>query len=78
MAVKDRNHCKFYVHTSLGLRCVLMPPEEWRVRKAKLIQACLNNGKGCHLLMMYYKKNFKCNSLLKSNIEREVLENSFD
>ena len=39
--------CVMYRPTADGLRCVLMPPEEWRMRKSQLEKYCNNGGSGC-------------------------------
>ncbi|NPA70482.1 MAG: metal-binding protein [Crenarchaeota archaeon] len=47
--------CIFYQSTRDGDRCILMPPEEWRLRRGKFIEHCLSGGKNCPILANYYK-----------------------
>jgi len=47
--------CRLYAYTGDGERCVLVPPEEWKVIKSKSQQYCTNEGRGCPLLANYYK-----------------------
>ena len=45
--------CTFYQRTFDGERCVLMPPEEWRAARQRLVQMCQNEGRGCQVLNRY-------------------------
>jgi hypothetical protein len=42
--------------TADGLRCVLMPPEEWRMRRQQLEKHCNNGGSGCPIYAQYLAK----------------------
>jgi hypothetical protein len=42
--------------TADGLRCVLLPPEEWRIRKTQLEKYCNNGGNGCQIYAQYLAK----------------------
>ncbi len=46
--------CIFLQSTRDGERCIFLPPEEWRVRKDKLIQYCNKGGRNCPILAQYY------------------------
>ncbi|KUO85556.1 MAG: metal-binding protein [Vulcanisaeta sp.] len=52
--MSSSNRCVFYQRTHDGERCVLMPPEDWRVSRSKFINLCLNGGRGCPVLSRYY------------------------
>jgi len=39
--------CIFYRDTRAGRRCVLMSPEDWRYRRARLLAYCVSGGRGC-------------------------------
>jgi len=49
--------CLFYRSTAMGKRCVLMPPEEWRMRRDKLLPLCKHEGRGCPQLLKYFNEN---------------------
>ncbi len=53
MSGRREGSCKFFQSTSSGRRCVFLSPEEWRLRKDKLISYCSNGGGGCPLLARY-------------------------
>ncbi|AFA38204.1 metal-binding protein [Pyrobaculum arsenaticum] len=42
--------------TADGLRCVLMPVEEWRLRRQQLQRHCDNGGNGCPVYGQYLTK----------------------
>ncbi|MEM0483181.1 metal-binding protein [Pyrobaculum aerophilum] len=48
--------CPMLRSTADGLRCVLIPPEEWRTRKAQLEKYCNNAGNGCPIYAQYLAK----------------------
>jgi len=48
--------CIMFRPTADGLRCVLMPPEEWRVRRQQLEKYCSNGGSGCSIYAQYLAK----------------------
>jgi len=68
VSVPERNKCKFYRYTALGARCVLLSPEEWRKRKDALKRFCMSKGRGCSVLMLYLRKNFK-NDISKKSLD---------
>lgn len=48
--------CKFYQLTTNGKRCILLSPEEWSMRRSRLIRYCMNRGVGCAILNNYMNK----------------------
>ncbi|MFN7105107.1 MAG: metal-binding protein [Pyrobaculum sp.] len=48
--------CLMYRQTVDGIRCVLIPPEEWKIRKSQLEKYCHNNGSGCPIYAHYLTK----------------------
>nr|KJR73734.1 MAG: metal-binding protein [Thermoproteus sp. AZ2] len=42
-----------YRQTADGLRCILMPPEEWRMSRGTLEKYCNNGGSGCPVYAKY-------------------------
>ena len=51
------SQCPFFQQTGDGKRCVLLSPEDWRVRKSRLEQYCFNGGRGCPVVFMMYRAN---------------------
>lgn len=45
--------CPMYKSTYDGPRCILMPPEEWRMSKNALERYCNNGGSGCPVYSKY-------------------------
>jgi len=50
-----------------------MPPEEWRRRKDSLKTFCTGEGKGCSILMIYFRKNHFKNNVINKKSKREIL-----
>ncbi|MEM4673596.1 MAG: metal-binding protein [Pyrobaculum sp.] len=48
--------CVMYRPTADGPRCVLMPPEEWRMRKTQLEKYCHSGGGGCQIYAQYLNR----------------------
>ena len=46
--------CIFFQPTRDGDRCIFLPPEEWKIRRSKLLEYCMSGGKNCPILMQYY------------------------
>ncbi|WP_243666873.1 metal-binding protein [Vulcanisaeta sp. JCM 16159] len=64
MSSSSGNKCVFYQRTYDGERCILMPPEDWRVSRSKFINFCLNGGRGCPVLSRYY-------SIISKKLDKE-------
>ncbi|WP_148678561.1 metal-binding protein [Thermoproteus uzoniensis] len=45
--------CPMYRSTADGTRCILIPPEEWRISRAQLEKYCNNGGSGCSIYARY-------------------------
>jgi len=50
-----------------------MSPEEWRKRKDSLRHFCMGGGKGCSVLMLYFRKNNFKNNIANNKLKREIL-----
>ena len=46
--------CIFLQQTRDGERCIFLPPEEWRIRREKLLSYCTRGGRNCPILAQYY------------------------
>ena len=49
------NKCIFFRETARGTRCILQSPEDWYRLKDRLIEYCMNGGKGCPYLGRYMR-----------------------
>ncbi|RLF05977.1 MAG: hypothetical protein DRK00_02935 [Thermoprotei archaeon] len=65
--------CIYYKHTSNGTRCVLLSPEEWRLRGYTLKDYCLRGGNGCPVLARVLSSSPDCD-FLSSIVKRGGLE----
>lgn len=66
--------CIYYKHTSNGTRCVLLSPEEWRLRGYALKDYCLRGGNGCPVLARVLSSSPDCDFLSSIVNKRRGLE----